>query len=75
MKIENNKIYTVDCLKGLKSLDDESVEDLIIYAAGLTSMASSTILIDKMSSVKSRDNDDSAFSSKNIYTKMANLEI
>lgn len=29
MKIENNKIYTVDCLKGLKSLDDESV-DLII---------------------------------------------
>ena len=29
MKIENNKIYTVDCLEGLKSLDDESV-DLII---------------------------------------------
>ena len=56
-------------------LDGESVEDLIIYAAGLTSMASSTMLIDKMSSVKSRDNDDSAFSSKNIYTKMANLEI
>ena len=29
MKIEKNKIYTVDCLRGLKSLSDDSI-DLII---------------------------------------------
>ena len=29
MSIEFNKIYTTDCLKGLKKLDDESI-DLVI---------------------------------------------
>ena len=47
-------------------IDDESIEDLIDHASGLTAMASSTILTETIIPIKERISDDNAKSSKSI---------
>ena len=47
-------------------LDDDSIDDLIRYAGGFTSLASSTIIVDIIKPIEERISNDNAQSSINI---------
>lgn len=53
-------------------LDDESINSLIDFAAGLTADASSTAIVDRVLPLNLRKNDDTVFSSENVNIKLSN---
>ncbi len=72
----NNRIYIsgeVNRSGYYELLENEHLGNLIDYAGGLTAMASSTMIVDKIIPIENRLSDDNATSSMNVNFKESNI--